>query len=59
MICAFALPLAALDSPEMNGPVNDLAGVLSAEEKASLTDYLTATNRSDRRPGGRAHRQVA
>jgi len=43
-LCAFAMPLAALEAPEMNGPVNDLAGVLSAEDKASLTDYLTATN---------------
>jgi len=44
LICAFALPLAALEPPAMNGPVNDLAGVLSAEDKASLTEYLTATN---------------
>ena len=44
VICAFAMPLAALEPPAMNGPVNDLAGVLSAEEKASLTEYLTATN---------------
>jgi len=44
VICAFAMPLAALEPPAMNGPVNDLAGVLSAEEKASLTNYLTSTN---------------
>jgi uncharacterized protein len=38
------LPLAALDAPEMAGPVNDLAGVMSAQEKEELQSYLTAVN---------------
>ncbi len=40
-----ASPLAAqLAAPEMNGPVNDLAGVMSASERGELTDYLVAVN---------------
>jgi uncharacterized protein len=34
----------ALEAPAWSGPVNDLAGVLSASEKSELTDYLSAVN---------------
>lgn len=40
--CVF--PLAALDAPEMAGPVNDLAGVMSGQERDELRTYLTAVN---------------
>jgi uncharacterized protein len=44
-LAALALqPLAALEAPAMNGPVNDLANLLSAQEKSQLGDYLTAVN---------------
>lgn len=39
-----AMPLAALEAPAMNGPVNDLAGVMSAQEVSDLTAYLSAVN---------------
>jgi uncharacterized protein len=51
---AFALLFAAtpieaqqasqLAAPDMNGPVNDLANVMSAAERSELTDYLVAVN---------------
>lgn len=49
VIVSFALacipaPLAALEAPAMNGPVNDLAGVLSASEKTELSNYLNSVN---------------
>ena len=34
----------ALEVPAMNGPVNDLAGVMSAAEKSELEAYLSAVN---------------
>lgn len=37
-------PLVALEAPAMNGPVNDLAGVLSASEKTELSNYLNSVN---------------
>lgn len=38
------LPLSALDAPAMNGPVNDLAGVMSAAERSAVMDYLSAVD---------------
>ncbi len=38
--CA-ALPLSALEVPAMAGPVNDVAGVMTANERAELSAYLT------------------
>ena len=38
------LPLSALDAPAMDGPVNDLAGVMSPGERAAVADYLTSVN---------------
>ena len=35
---------AALVAPDMQGPVNDLAGVMSASERSELESYLTAVN---------------
>lgn len=43
-LLAIATPLKALEAPEMNGPVNDLAGAMSAGERAELADYLSAVN---------------
>ncbi len=40
--CLF--PLAALDAPEMNGPVNDLALIMNSAEKSELTSYLQAVS---------------
>lgn len=39
-----AFPLQALEAPEMSGPVNDLAGVMSESEKSELGNYLSAVN---------------
>ena len=36
--------LFALDAPAMNGPVNDIAGVMTAAEKTELENYLSAVN---------------
>lgn len=36
--------LVALEVPAMNGPVNDLADVLSASEKTELSNYLNSVN---------------
>jgi uncharacterized protein len=36
--------LGALEAPAMNGPVNDLAGVMSSSEKSELSEYLNAVN---------------
>ncbi|HNY16262.1 MAG TPA: TPM domain-containing protein [Treponemataceae bacterium] len=35
---------AALEAPEMRGPVNDLAGIMSESERSELESYLTAVN---------------
>lgn len=37
-------PLWALEVPAWSGPVNDLAQVMSAQQKQELTDYLTNLN---------------
>lgn len=36
--------LASLEVPQMNGAVNDLAGILSSSEKDELSNYLNAVN---------------
>jgi len=43
-LLAIGSPLAALEAPEMNGPVNDLALVLSASERDELAQYLNSVN---------------
>jgi uncharacterized protein len=44
---ALIIPAAAwsLNIPAMNGPVNDLAGIMSASEQKELTDYLLEVDR--------------
>jgi uncharacterized protein len=47
VIAALAFLIAratALEAPEMRGPVNDLAGIMSANERTELETYLTAVN---------------
>jgi uncharacterized protein len=39
-----AASLSALEAPEMAGPVNDLAGIMTTESRQSLTEYLSAVN---------------
>lgn len=39
-----AASLSALEAPEMAGPVNDLAGIMTAESRQSLAEYLSAVN---------------
>jgi len=39
-----AAGLSALEAPEMAGPVNDLAGIMTAESRQSLAEYLSAVN---------------
>jgi uncharacterized protein len=39
-----AASLSALEAPEMAGPVNDLAGIMTAESRQSLVEYLSAVN---------------
>jgi uncharacterized protein len=43
-LALLAANVRALDVPAWSGPVNDGAGVMSAEEKASLGEYLSAVN---------------
>jgi len=45
LLVTFGLfPLAALDAPDMNGPVNDLAGIMETAEKTELAAYLQAVS---------------
>lgn len=45
LLALVSAPLFALDIPAMNGPVNDLAGILSDGERRELADYLLAADR--------------
>jgi len=38
------LPLAALEAPALNGPVNDLANIMTSAEKTELSAYLQAVS---------------
>lgn len=44
MLIAFASPVFALDVPDMEGPVNDRAGVMSESERTELISYLSDVN---------------
>ncbi len=43
-LAALAAPAAALEVPAWSGPVNDLAQVMTAQQRQELTEYLTSLN---------------
>ena len=44
LLVAFSLPVFSLEVPAWTGPVNDLAQVMTAQQRQELTDYLTNLN---------------
>ena len=44
VLAVFSLPLIALEVPAWTGPVNDLAQVMTAQQRQELSDYLTNLN---------------
>ena len=44
LLAVFSLPIFALEVPAWTGPVNDLAQVMTAQQRQELTDYLTNLN---------------
>ena len=44
LLAVFSLPIFSLEVPTWTGPVNDLAQVMTAQQRQELTDYLTNLN---------------
>lgn len=44
VLAVFSLPLFSLEVPAWTGPVNDLAQVMTAQQRQELSDYLTNLN---------------
>ena len=44
VLAVFSLPIFALEVPAWTGPVNDLAQVMTAQQRQELSDYLTNLN---------------